>query len=68
MAYRTVPSSSVYGRRLPPQAIAPPPTKETFKDLLVFEERLKQNAERLQRQRRKYEGAPCWKGCETVLG
>ncbi|KAH9809050.1 Spo7-like protein-domain-containing protein [Melampsora americana] len=29
--------------------------KETFKDLLVFEERLKQNSERLQRQRIKYE-------------
>ncbi|KNZ46616.1 uncharacterized protein VP01_711g7 [Puccinia sorghi] len=33
----------------------PPATRETFKDLLVFEERLKQNAERLQRQRIKYE-------------
>ncbi|POV94016.1 hypothetical protein PSTT_17070, partial [Puccinia striiformis] len=34
----------------------PPADRDTFKDLLVFEERLKQNAERLQRQRIKYEG------------
>ncbi|POW02205.1 hypothetical protein PSTT_11900, partial [Puccinia striiformis] len=33
----------------------PPADRDTFKDLLVFEERLKQNAERLQRQRIKYE-------------
>ncbi|POY72266.1 hypothetical protein BMF94_4709 [Rhodotorula taiwanensis] len=33
----------------------PPANRESFKDLLVFEERLKQNAERLQKQRRKYE-------------
>ncbi|GAA6011959.1 hypothetical protein JCM11491_000117 [Sporobolomyces phaffii] len=34
----------------------PPATRESFKDLLIFEERLKQNAERLQKQRRKYQG------------
>ncbi|GAA5935333.1 hypothetical protein JCM10213_004005 [Rhodosporidiobolus nylandii] len=33
----------------------PPPSRESFRDLLVFEERLKQNALRLQKQRRKYE-------------
>ncbi|BGP24816.1 hypothetical protein JCM10295v2_003736 [Rhodotorula toruloides] len=33
----------------------PSATRESFKDLLIFEERLKQNAERLQKQRRKYE-------------
>ncbi|BGP48296.1 hypothetical protein JCM10450v2_004168 [Rhodotorula kratochvilovae] len=33
----------------------PPATREAYKDLLIFEERLKQNAERLQKQRRKYE-------------
>lgn len=33
----------------------PPANKDTFKDLLIFEERLKQNSERLQRQRIKYE-------------
>jgi hypothetical protein len=39
------------------QPFSPPPAnRETYKDLLVFEERLKQNAERLQRQRIKYEG------------
>ncbi|TNY18503.1 hypothetical protein DMC30DRAFT_426378 [Rhodotorula diobovata] len=32
----------------------PPATRDSFKDLLIFEERLKQNAER-QKQRRKYE-------------
>lgn len=32
--------------------------RETFKDLLIFEERLKQNAERLQSQRKKYQGKP----------
>ncbi|KAA1095315.1 hypothetical protein PGT21_020098 [Puccinia graminis f. sp. tritici] len=38
------------------QPFSPPPAnRETYKDLLVFEERLKQNAERLQRQRIKYE-------------
>ncbi|EGG06023.1 uncharacterized protein MELLADRAFT_116661 [Melampsora larici-populina 98AG31] len=35
--------------------LPPPANKETFKDLLIFEERLKQNSERLQRQRIKYE-------------
>ncbi|PLW21438.1 hypothetical protein PCANC_13633 [Puccinia coronata f. sp. avenae] len=41
---------------MPHSPFSPPPTnRETFKDLLVFEERLKQNAERLQRQRIKYE-------------
>lgn len=34
----------------------PSANKETYKDLLIFEERLKQNSERLQRQRIKYEG------------
>jgi hypothetical protein len=34
----------------------PPPTKETFRDILIFEERLKQNAEILGKQRRRYEG------------
>ncbi|GAA5978163.1 hypothetical protein JCM5350_007418 [Sporobolomyces pararoseus] len=34
----------------------PPANRESFKDLLIFEERLKQNAERLQKQRRKYQG------------
>ncbi|GAA5996503.1 uncharacterized protein JCM10292_003013 [Rhodotorula paludigena] len=34
----------------------PPANRESFKDLLIFEERLKQNHERLQKQRRKYEG------------
>ncbi|KAM0752325.1 hypothetical protein T439DRAFT_205579 [Meredithblackwellia eburnea MCA 4105] len=34
---------------------SPHPNRETYKDLLIFEERLKQNAERLQKQRRKYE-------------
>ncbi|BGP55531.1 hypothetical protein JCM8202v2_003136 [Rhodotorula sphaerocarpa] len=33
----------------------PPANRDSFKDLLVFEERLKQNAQRLQKQRRKYE-------------
>ncbi|GAA5991225.1 hypothetical protein JCM11641_001625 [Rhodosporidiobolus odoratus] len=33
----------------------PPPNRESYRDLLVFEERLKQNAQRLQKQRRKYE-------------
>ncbi|OAV86756.1 hypothetical protein PTTG_02868 [Puccinia triticina 1-1 BBBD Race 1] len=38
------------------QTFSPPPAnRETYRDLLVFEERLKQNAERLQRQRIKYE-------------
>jgi hypothetical protein len=32
------------------------PTRETYKDLLIFEERLKQNAQRLQAQRKKYQG------------
>ena len=31
-------------------------TKESFRDLLIFEERLKQNNARLASQRRKYEG------------
>ncbi|GAA5925818.1 uncharacterized protein JCM15063_005128 [Sporobolomyces koalae] len=34
----------------------PPASRESYKDLLIFEERLKQNAERLQKQRRKYQG------------
>lgn len=34
---------------------APAASRESYKDLLIFEERLKQNAERLQAQRRKYE-------------
>ncbi|GAA5874620.1 hypothetical protein JCM16303_002926 [Sporobolomyces ruberrimus] len=34
----------------------PPANRDSFKDLLIFEERLKQNAERLQKQRRKYQG------------
>ncbi|GAA6064474.1 hypothetical protein JCM10212_001823 [Sporobolomyces blumeae] len=34
----------------------PPSNRESYKDLLIFEERLKQNAERLQKQRRKYQG------------
>ncbi|KAL8278245.1 hypothetical protein RQP46_009418 [Phenoliferia psychrophenolica] len=33
----------------------PQPGRDAFRDILVFEERLKQNAERLQKQRRKYE-------------
>ncbi|GAA5917278.1 hypothetical protein JCM5296_004843 [Sporobolomyces johnsonii] len=33
----------------------PPANRESYKDLLIFEERLKQNAERLQKQRCKYE-------------
>ncbi|GAA5945976.1 hypothetical protein JCM3775_003603, partial [Rhodotorula graminis] len=37
----------------------PPATRESFKDLLIFEERLKQNAQRLQKQRRKYEAFLC---------
>ncbi|MBW0524613.1 hypothetical protein O181_064328 [Austropuccinia psidii MF-1] len=35
--------------------ITPPANRQTFKDILVFEERLKQNSQRLQRQRLKYE-------------
>lgn len=31
-------------------------TREAYRDLLIFEERLKQNSERLASQRRKYEG------------
>ncbi|KAI8450673.1 Sporulation/nuclear morphology [Phakopsora pachyrhizi] len=37
------------------ESFIPTADKETFKDLLIFEERLKQNAERLQSQRLKYE-------------
>lgn len=47
---------------LHPGQPVPPPyslanTRESFRDLLAFEERLKQNAARLAYQRRKYEGA-----------
>ncbi|SCV72163.1 BQ2448_4857 [Microbotryum intermedium] len=57
-------SSSSWNRR---EVWSPAPTRETFKDVLIFEERLKQNAERyvrarspqhdtpLQKQRRKYQ-------------
>jgi len=31
-------------------------TRESYRDLLIFEERLKQNSARLKGQRRKYEG------------
>ena len=46
---------------LHPGQPVPPPyslanTRESFRDLLAFEERLKQNAARLAYQRRKYEG------------
>ncbi|GAA5850512.1 hypothetical protein JCM8547_001898 [Rhodosporidiobolus lusitaniae] len=33
----------------------PPASRESYKDLLIVEERLKQNLQRLQKQRRKYE-------------
>ncbi|ORY89401.1 Spo7-like protein-domain-containing protein [Leucosporidium creatinivorum] len=36
-------------------SFSPPANLSSYKDLLIFEERLKQNAERLQKQRRKYE-------------
>ncbi|GAA95006.1 uncharacterized protein L969DRAFT_52025 [Mixia osmundae IAM 14324] len=43
-------------KRAKPQAAwYPPPTKESYRDLLVFEERLKQNHERLKAQKRRYE-------------
>ncbi|KDE09279.1 hypothetical protein MVLG_00597 [Microbotryum lychnidis-dioicae p1A1 Lamole] len=47
-------SSSTWNRR-ERDVWSPAPTRETFKDVLIFEERLKQNAERLQKQRRKYQ-------------
>lgn len=40
-----------------PQPYSLANTRESFRDLLAFEERLKQNAARLAYQRRKYEGA-----------
>lgn len=40
-----------------PNAAATPPTPDgaTFRDLLIFEERLKQNAARLLRRKKKYQ-------------
>ncbi|PWN23152.1 hypothetical protein BCV69DRAFT_244670, partial [Microstroma glucosiphilum] len=37
-------------------SIPPTPDGATFRDLLIFEERLKQNAARLQRRKHKYQG------------
>lgn len=39
------------------QGFAPPAQQASFKDLLLFEERLKQNAALLRSRKRKYEGA-----------
>lgn len=41
------------------KSFAPSASRESYKDLLIFEERLKQNAERLQAQRQKYERELC---------
>lgn len=49
MAPRTRPASRA-------DSFSPPANVGSYRDLLIFEERLKQNAERLQKQRRKYEG------------
>lgn len=40
-----------------PRGYAPPPSTAAFRDLLIFEERLKQNAARLQERKKKYQGA-----------
>lgn len=49
LAPRTRPASRA-------DSFSPPANVGSYRDLLIFEERLKQNAERLQKQRRKYEG------------
>lgn len=38
---------------------APAPDSQTFRDLLIFEERLKQNAARLLRRKKKYQAFLC---------
>jgi len=48
------PSSSSI-RNHPPYSLSSNP-KESFRDLLIFEERLKQNSARLASTRKKYEG------------
>ncbi|CEH13975.1 UNCHARACTERIZED [Ceraceosorus bombacis] len=48
------PGSSYLSRHPPPDPFHPPPDNAVFRDLLIFEERLKQNAARLVKRRRKY--------------
>ncbi len=45
------------------ESAAPSPDSQTFRDLLIFEERLKQSASRLQKRKRKYESE-----CSAVSG
>jgi len=57
-------------RRAPqpaPPPFAPAPEPAAFRDLLIFEERLKQNAARLIRRRRKY-GGECGQARERQRG
>jgi hypothetical protein len=51
---RRSPSAAGAGK----QGFAPAAQQASFKDLLLFEERLKQNAALLRSRKRKYEGAP----------
>lgn len=44
---------------LPREHYTPAPTTAVFRDLLIFEERLKQNAARMKERRRRYQSRCC---------
>lgn len=55
------------GRLLADHQFTPSPTNTSFRDLLIFEERLKQNAERMKKRKHKYQSMCSLDGLTQVF-